>query len=378
MFSVKLLMLVRSRFKQYMENNRAAFIFYLIGSITCGVILLYVYGNTVPALKAVKGDDMRYRSYEISFFDEEKQDVIAVDVTALDEMVQNWPFQGELSNPEFLLKKMISEEDYPDGIIQTGFTIPTIEAEYFNQIYLDQVKGQVQFMDDHLNEEYPPTILPNTMKLKDPNKELFQIEQSQYKVIGIYSGTSSVIIPYETFLEQYDDPDSVSVRFSSIVDHSKIGAEIESYVHQYFPDTFIQPPFNSKPDPVEMTLILVILGALYGLALSSISFISTYMFEKNRSTNIIYRMIGCSNKMLVLIGFVETALLAIGTMMISIGIHIVFYRLIFSKINLTEGIQYLFTDYILMSIVMVIVAMILYLPKIRGITKETVQSNRIK
>ena len=42
-------------------------------------------------------------------------------------------------------------------------------------MYLYPVKGRVQFEDSDLHSEYPPVILPNIMKLRDPDKDSFQI-----------------------------------------------------------------------------------------------------------------------------------------------------------------------------------------------------------
>ncbi|GIP30976.1 FtsX-like permease family protein [Paenibacillus sp. J2TS4] len=370
---MKLLILVQSRIKQHIENNRAAFIFYLLASIACSIILLYVYGNTIPALKAVTGNNMFYRSYQISL-----HNTAEVDLESFNQMVADWPFQGELSDPEFIFQKKISEEDYSDAIVQVDYRPPYLEAEYSDDLHLYPVKGDVQFNKEQISSAPPPIILPNMLKLKDPSTTSFHIGTNQYEIIGFYSGFFSVIIPYEIFLEQYSEPDFISVRFPSSIENAAKSSEIMSYLQKYFPAAFIHPPYSNKIHPIEMTLIVMSLGILYALALSSISYLSKYIFEKNRKTNTIYRMTGCSNKMLIAIGFAETVVLALGCTMVSIGLHSILYRSIFLKLNLTEGIDYRFTDYLLMAVIMVLVAVILYLPKIRQITKETIQQNRAK
>lgn len=373
---MKIFRLILSRIKQYMINNRTAFLFYFIGSITCGIILIYVYGNTIPVLKIATGNSHHEQSYRISLFDFDKQEAVDLDLDALENLIQDWSFEGDLANPQFILQKSFPEEAYHDAIIQDGYATPTVEAEYYDNMQdVYPEKGTVEFDGIDKNATYPPIILPSIMRLKEMDKPTFTIEENEYEIIGVYAGVFTTIIPYEVFIEQYN-PDDIIVRFPQFVDHHKKEDEIMAYLQSYFPNLSVNPPIKDGNETSELTILIIILSILYSLALSAISFISTYMFEKNRTTNIIYRMVGCSNKKLALIGFVEMIILTLSSTFISLGIYMLFYDAIFSKLNLTLGITYEVSDYLIISLIMVVVSIVLYVPQLRRMTKETIQHNR--
>lgn len=370
---MKQLVLVWSRVRQYAQTNTLAFVFYLISSIVCGLILIYVYGNTVPAFKVITGNDELYRSYRIGLLENEN-----FDMNVLESMAENWPFTGVWQDPSILLQKKSAKDDFPD-VDFTGYqyVTPMVEAEYNNQINLFAVQGRVRFDESDLAEVDPPIILPSELPLKDFNSKVFHIGDRSYTVIGRYSGIFSVVIPVQAFLKLIDRPDSIVVRIARVDNDLQMQNKITAYLQQYFPGTFIHPPFYNGLNPAETNIMSALLAILYALALSSITFISKYLFEQNRSANVIYRLAGCSRRHLARITLLESALLAIATLVITFGLHRLLYTSVFVRLNLSPEIVYTTADYMRLALIIMMVTILLYQFNQRSLIRGTVAENHV-
>lgn len=369
---MKQLILVWSRVRQYVHTNPGAFLFYLCSSVVCSLILIYVYGNTIPALKIIKGDASFYRSFNISLH--ETKDF---DVNNLDAMVENWPFTDGLQNPSILLQKKWAEEDFPD-VNFTGYryVTPMVEAEYDNQLHLFAVQGRVQFDDADFAMSDPPVIVPGELPLKDFNDKIFHIGDRSYQVIGRHSGNFSVIIPVHNFLQQIEQPDLVVIRLAKVVHNTQMRDEVTAYLQSYFPGAFIQPPFYNGLNPTETNIVAALLAILYGLALSSLTFISKYLFEQNRSANGIYRLAGSSRRQLARIALLESVFLAAVTLIIAFGFHRLLYAPVFARLNLSPDIVYTTADYIRLTLIIIGVTALLYRLNQRDLTRSAAAANR--
>jgi len=368
---VKQLILVWSRVRQYAQTNPLAFVFYILSSIMCSLILIYVYGNTVPAFKVITGNDELYRSYRIEQFENE-----SFDITVLESMAENWPFTGVWQKPSILLQKKLAKDDFPDVDFNGyQFVTPMIEAEYNNQIDLYAIQGRVRFDESDLTAVNPPIILPSELTLKDFSSEIFHIGDRPFTVIGRYSGIFSVVIPVQVFLKMIEQPDFIVVRFAKADNDLQMQDKISAYLQQYFPGTFIHPPFYMGLNPTEINIISVLLAILYALALASITFISKYLFEQNRSANMIYRLAGCSGRQLAHITLLESAFLAIVTLAGAFGFHQLLYTSIFVHLNLGPEIVYTTADYMRLASIIVVVTILLDQSNQRCLIKNTVAKN---
>lgn len=365
------LVLVWSRVKQYAQTNPLAFVFYLFGSVVCGLLLIYIYGNTIPALMVIDGDNHWYRSYSIYL--EEDQ---SFDTDVLEEMAENWPFTGDVQEPFIMLQKGMDKDDYPDvNFVGYEYVTPMVEAEYNNQIDLFPVQGRVRFEESDLEAVDSPIILPAILPVKDFDSKVFHIGNRPYAVIGLYSGVSSVVIPVQDFLQLTDQPDFIVVRLAEINNDIKMRNQITAYLQQYYPDSFIHPPFYNGLNPAETNIMAALLGILYALALSSITFISKYLFEQNRSANGIYRLAGCSKRQLAGINMLENVLLAFITLVIDIGLHRLLYKSVFVHLNLTPDIVYTAADYLRLALIIVVVTMFLFRFNQRNLFRRPVAEN---
>ncbi|MDO3410372.1 hypothetical protein QWJ34_11415 [Saccharibacillus sp. CPCC 101409] len=369
---MKQLILVWSRVRQYARTNPGAFFFYLCSSVVCSLILIYVYGNTIPALKIIKGDASFYRSYSIDLHETNN-----FDINRVKEMEENWPFLDDLKTPSILLQKKWAKEDFPDvNFDGYPYVIPMIEAEYHNQLHLFAVQGEVQFNNTDLAAAEPPVIVPGVLQLKNFSNKIFHIGDRQYRLIGRHTGVFSVIIPIRNFLKQIEEPDFVVIRLENVVTNTKIRDEVTVYLQSYFPENFIQPPFNNGLDPAQTNIVAAILAILYGLALSSLTFISKYLFEQNRSVNGIYRLTGSSRRQLARIALLESVFLAATTLVIAFGFHRLFYTSVFAHLNLSPDIVYTTTDYIRLTLIIIGVTALLYRLNQRDLTRSTAAVSR--
>lgn len=355
-----------------MHTNPGAFFFYLFSSVVCSLILIYVYGNTIPALKIIKGDASFYRSYNISLH--ETKDF---DINNLNTLVENWPFTEDLQNPSILLQKKWDKENFPD-VNFTGYqyVTPMVEAEYHNQIHLFAVQGRVQFNDADSTMSNPPVIVPSELPLKDYNAKIFHIGDYPYQVIGRHSGIFSVVIPVQNFLQQIEQPDLVVIRLDKVVNNMQLRNELTAYLQSYFPEAFIQPPFYNGLNPTETNIVAALLAILYGLALSSLTFISKYLFEQNRQSNEVYRLAGSSKRQLARITLLESVFLATVTLVIAFGIHRLLYTPVFVGLNLSPDIVYTTADYIRLTLIIIGVTALLYRLNQRDLTRSSTITDR--
>lgn len=363
--------LVWSRVRQYVQTNPVAFIFYMLGSIVCSLILIYVYGNTVPAFKVITGNDELYRSYRIEQFESE-----SLDMKVLESMAENWPFTGVWQDPSILLQKKSAKDVFSDvDFSGYQFVTPMIEAEYNNQIDLYAVQGRVQFDESDLNAPNPPIILPSELTLKDFNSSIFHIADKPFTVIGRYSGIFSVVIPIQAFLKLTEQPDFIVVRFAKTDNDLQMQDKISEHLQQYFPGAFVHPPFYMGLNPTETNIISALLAILYALALASITFISKYLFEQNRSANTIYRLAGCSGRQLAHIILLESSFLAIVTLAVAFGLHQLLYTSVFVRLNLSPEIVYTTADYIRLALIIAVVTVLLSQLNQRCLIKNTIVKN---
>lgn len=352
---MKWISLIRSRLAQYFVANKLAFVIFIIGSVVCGTGFLYLYGNFTSAFLLQRNLSVSSRTFTVSF-----------------------PENAAPSRAE--IGKLLEQNKLPleSGVVrarenETGGNLLAVAAG--EQVFTS-IDGQKKFTDEEMKTGEPVVIIPAVFIEKPDglNKEAntLTINGTTLRIVGRNSSDFNYYIPEKTFDKLGLSVESLMVITPQQLNEKEDAALIDR-LSALFPQAGIDSPgaIVQRIQRRELTAQLVMICAVYGLAVLSFMFLMKYMMDRLRAENIVYCIVGCSKDKMMQLILLENVCLSSLSALFSVIIHIALKRPVFDKLSL-QSFAYAPRDYILCFLLMVLVSLMVSLPFILKMRRHSI------
>lgn len=379
---MKTLKLAFSRIFTYFSENKMIFILYLIGTITCVVMMIYYYGNTLTYKTGANNDDISFRLYSVDFIKPEEvtnetleklksfeqsygiQDIIlysVLDKNGNDTMEpkytvdydnngnKSYTFEGDEKSPSYYLSS-------PDNIDDNVIILESYLHNNNNVMY--NPKADI-FTDKQLNQNVAiaPKGKSGSLKIQGQDFEIIRNESvSDYTIpIGKYFDSKVRTSKIEI---------CVSERFSKNM-MFRYGDFLNNLFAQLYPNNNISVTtpeafYGIEDNGIQQEFALIII--VFIVSVISFMFLLKYLMDSNRRENSIFMMVGAKKKHILIINFLENIILTVFCTAVAITLHAIFYNSLFSKINIYDNITYSLQDYAIIALVSIGLSIIVQIP----------------
>lgn len=342
---MKMLYLLLNRFKQYFLRNKILFVLFVLGGAINTIAVIYSYGNLMPLVANRNLEDPAYRNYVVNFEAQPAQ------IERIEEL---------RSNP--LIESCIFSED--TNICAFDAAYPVVK-----------LNGTLEFTSPY------QVIAPQTANVI-PGQEI-KIGGKAFQVIGSAScGIGDVyFIPYDTYLELGYGTNIRKIRLYAVSRQDVQNDRVIALVNDIFPnhtgisslaDTMYQ--LESKESSQFLTVIVI--NAF--LSAVAYAFLLYYILDSLHRENGILMILGESKARITVCILREAIILSALANGLGLLIHVQFYQVVFSGLNITSGLQYTPGDYFFIYLVMLILSLLTSIPFIiKGWTLSPVESRRL-
>jgi hypothetical protein len=359
----KILSLQWSRLRQYYKNNRFIFVLFLVSSIVCTTGFIYLYGNLIMSMRLRNDDSRIYRRYSLSFENVEY---------SYDDIAER---MGKLDLP---VEDSIVYNSYFDS---SNGSMVNLATPVTGEMYVVPVDGRHSFTNEELREGANVMIIPHFfLKVPaglDQATGIFEYAGETFQVIGHHARPDDCYVPPETF--QRLNLKITNLRI--ILTHKAAGtAENTDNVEKLkslFPGGQIDSSYEyirlrNYDFPTELTMICLV----YALSLFSFMFLMKYMMETSIKENVIYGIVGASKNRITGLLLLDNVCFSAFTALAGILLHMGLKNVFFDKVNIQSDIPltYLWSDYLLLFILCVVISQLTLLPFLIGFRKHSLLS----
>ncbi len=334
---MKLLQLILSRVKQYWVNHRLIFLLFLIGGILSSVMFSYFYGNMLAYIGDRTSEEQGFRWYSV------------------EDAVSDLPTEEELNSVMDRLE--ILRQDPMIEAVRLVFWFkqyPTFEEtiEDAHNMFVQEIMAEVGNV-----YQYPHLLVLGDTDFEDrPNGVI--LPEGSSSTVGdtvVIAGkeltaigkdrSDAYTVSFETFREWKIPVDSITV--ISAERHDPENDPVKALLEELFPECGI-----GAPDAVSSTAVrdavpmLTIMCAVYGASMLAYMFLLRYLMDANLNTTIVSRIVGAGKWQILGICFWEAVALCALVDAAGIGLHVLLYDSVFSKLNKQANLVYLPEDYL--------------------------------
>ena len=349
---MKTLRLAISRILTYFSENKTIFVLYFIGTISCVIMMIYYYGNTLNYMTGNSSfDDIEFRKYHVAFSSPAK--VTEDTIEKLKEFEQKYGIQDiELttiidsdgnniefsSNDEaindYWLKKLGNHDssDTDKKYIILSTYLNNNEDNSFSD-----TKGRL-FTDEELSKNVASVSLGKAKSIKvgnttfnvvkektaqeefDGKIEKYYIPADAYFKTGIKTWTVDIVIKErfsQNMMYRYVNylRDVFNIKFDPAVDNEGSYDYVRGPIIYYIEDA----------NQVSSQFYSIVY--IFMLSLISFMFLLKYLMDSSRRENSILMMVGAKKRVVMLVNFIENVALTVISTVIAIAIHILLYSL---------------------------------------------------
>lgn len=300
--------------------NKKLFLLMIVGIISSDLILIYGYGNyTSYADNTVSGDWMyEYLAsneawgYSLSDIEEINFDSDSIYTYSVSQLF------ADNMTPEFIEETFITS---PSGN-RTGIMSslgPSGSIDYWVTAYKNDVNnlvtaaGSTEFSGDIYEVILPHTDI--TMKLLyDTESNSFgtlTMAGETFKIIGLSTEASSIVIPYEVFEELEFIPEYVTYYTDKILSHEESNALYEAVLDAYASDSLGKPYGMFESAQKEYITWVALIFMAYLVSMLAFLFYMQYFTEKRKRAFAVYRCCGASKGKLLLSLFLQNIVLVL-------------------------------------------------------------------
>lgn len=352
-FLMKTIVLSAYRLKQYFVNNKLIFSLYFIGSILCGLMFIYFYGNVVSYMSNALAQDVYYRDYTVTF----SQDT----APAIKEAAAAF-FDSEEVEDVVLGTELSLEEG----------KILTIACMYKNRLHRYADKGRIYFTEDEISNHKMVVTLNGADYMKVG--EHISLCDRNFEVIGTaFALWGEYCIPYTTFCSLGLEP-----TFFKVIASERQNLKDDTFftkLQTLYPEAEITSPTAEQSDKSRATGEIFFVCMVYAICMLLFAFLVKYMVELSAAENVIYMIVGASKAKLLQLLLLDTFFLSAVSGGCSILIHYLCKNSIFAAINQQE-LLYRASDYFLIFLFMTLISVIMIIPFICVICRKSIISAR--
>lgn len=281
---MKTILLSAYRLKQYFINNKLIFFLYLAGSIICGLMFIYFYGNAVSYISNSLDQSISYREYTVAF-------------------TQNTVPEIETDAAAFFQSDTVEDVVLGTELPSTDGEIRKIICMYKNKLRQSADKGRIYFTEDEIADSSNVVVLRSIDAAKVGDQ--ISLLDYNFKVIGkAYTFFGNYYIPYTTFCDLGLIPTSFEVIAAERQD-----LQNDSFLEKLqalYPDAVIEPPGAEQSDKSRAAGEIFFVCIVYAVCMLAFAFLVKYMVELSAGETVIYMIAGASKAKLLQLLLLDT------------------------------------------------------------------------
>ncbi len=335
---MKTLYLIANRLRQYTNKNRIIFCLFILGGILNAIVFAYTYGNLLPAIANRNSEEFYYRQYFV-YLDNNPIDL--------------WPSNAvdSITQSNFVESVSVASEIDRTTTIVASAKGPT------NIVY---VEGNV---DEICSGQ---AVVPFDNAVNENKINLFGRE---YTIVGRHTGAE-----YYISLEDYQDSELITNQIIVTAKNrqSKANDQILSMLNAQFENEYIKTPYiYENADQRGSSTELFMICCVFAVVMISFMFLLRYLIDQNADENITSLIVGAPKSVILTLIYWEGLILSAVSYLIGLIIHRATWDQLFSKINVSDSIEYHLSDYLTMFLLMFVLTIIVLTPFLKKYSKMT-------
>ena len=350
---MKTVLISAYRIKQYFANNKLIFSLYLIGSVLCGIMFIYSYGNGVSYMRHSLSEDLIYRQYTVYLTNG-----------------SGTGLSGEMMT--FLNSRDVEDALFGLDLFPTNGDMTRITCTYKNQLRRYADKGRVYFTEEEIADSKNVVILPDQDYTRVGDQ--ISLYGENFEVIGkaaTYFG--EYCIPYSTFQKLHIPPSFIKIIATERQDlHND---PIFTKLQTLYPDAEVEQPYAEQSEKSNAYSEILFVCIVYAICMLTFACLVKYMVELSAAENVICMIVGASKAKLLRLLLIDTFFLSAVSAGLSVLIHYLCRNSIFAYINQYK-IQYGASEYFLIFMFMIAISLLMIIPFICVICKNSIIESR--
>ncbi len=346
----------------------------ILGIISSNLILIYGYGNyTSYANDTVNGDWMYEYSASNASLEYSLSDIEEIDFDS--DSIYTYSVSqlfADNMTPEFIEETFITS---PSGN-RTGVMSPigpSGSIDYWVTAYKNDANnlvtaaGSTEFSGDMYEAILPHTDI--TMKLLyDTESKSFgtlTMAGETFKIIGLSTEASSIVIPYVAFEELEFIPEYVTYYTDKILSREESNALHEDVLDAYASDSLGKPYGMYENAQKEYLTWVVLIFIAYLVSMLAFIFYMQYFMERRKRAFAIYKVCGASKGNLLLSLFLQNITLVLLCFFAALLLNVSFN----GAFDVIESVQYSRKDILYMLATVIVAAFMLTVPSANRLSR---------
>ena len=149
------------------------------------------------------------------------------------------------------------------------------------------------------------------------------------------------------------------------------GSASELLKERFYGEAEVREPFYGRLDFLQSQKNMLLISVVYAFGILSFLLLFSYLMEETAKESAVYRVLGASREMMVLLHFWAVLLLSVLTAGLGILLHAALYAPLFSKWNLYPGTVFSAGDYLFVLFGTVVLTLAVSLPMILRVVRRT-------
>lgn len=373
---MKTLRIVFSRIGTYFSRNKTVFVLYIVGMIICVTSLIFLYGNFLGSKPRIYSHGLSCKRVEVYF-----EDPVLLTKDDISE-IQDFYMEGKIQEIEL---STVLDKNGNDSIeffsgdedVAYGDDVPASTMDYIGGYTDLAAPNDYIIVDSYLNNNDDMMVNPRpNIFSNDQLKQFVAVAPKEktgsIKILGedfkIIENVSSdhYAIPIEKYLSLNLRTCYLNIQTDTIWSKFAI-SEYVNYLKAIFDKanyryTICDPlPFYGQLENMNLQYTGQIM-LVSGCTILAFMFLLKYLMDCSRYENGVLMMVGAKRKHIVFMGFIENIILTLSSTIVAIFIHIGFYNVFFSKVNIFEELEYYPHDYVIIAGMILATSIIVQIP----------------
>ena len=239
----------------------------------------------------------------------------------------------------------------------------SISSSWNDQLGLFASAGRVQFSQEEIADKKKVVILPSNFGNSLDFPEKIILMGQEFQVIGVQAGyTSEFFIPSSTYHAQGLESNLIYFTLENRLSQKDEKKFVEE-LYQSFPNSKLKSPSDASETLEEGTIIeILFVSIVYLLSMFSFMFLIKFLMDAHSAENITYFLVGAKKRVVIEIIMIQNLILILCSALIGIGIHLSLKDNVFALLNYSPNVQYSFIDYLIITMIMLVVSAIIQIP----------------
>lgn len=333
----------------YYRKNRLIFFLYCLCGVISTVAVLYFYGNMVPMVYNRNSTELYYREYRL----------ISGGAPLSEDKLRALPDEEKIESVTAVCEVELKREEEGKIIISTISVAAGLQGEPPIKV----MNGSASF------EGASPYSVIAPFDAGFRVGDSWSFAEKEFQVIGVH-GDGLYYIPAAAFTELSLTADSARVYAARKADVDD-GSASALLKERFYGEAEVREPFYGRMDFLQSQKNMLLISVVYAFGILSFLLLFSYLMEETAKESAVYRVLGASREMMVLLHFWAVLLLSVLTAGLGILLHAALYAPLFSQWNLYPGTAFSSGDYLLVLFGTVVLTLAVSLPMILRVVRRT-------